>query len=631
MHSVRGRFRLQSVNMRCPGSLLFLIILTAAATAADAPPAGTPLLPCGQGATGSANCSPSKQQLKEAKLAYHRGMHLAKSSQRDAALTEFERASQLSPKNVDYATAREMQRQQLVSRHLQQGNTDLLAKRQVEALAEFQAALQLDPENEFAQQRLNDALGEWAPQAPQRPAVVAVAEEEQADLAPDEVRADFHYQGDSKALLTQIATTFGITPTIDDAVTARPVRFNITNVDFYTAMRTAGIVTKTFWAPIGVKQIVVAQDTAEGHRQFDRMGLRTFYIAGATAPTDLTDVVNALRTVFDIRFINQQPQGNTITVRAPQEAIEAATRFVEGLGDLRPQVLLDVNIYEVSHSLMRNIGIHTPNQFNLFNIPAVALGALGGQNIQQLINQLIAGGGINQAGSTSLSALLAQLMSQQNSIFANPLATFGGGLTFFGLSLDTAALQLSLNESSVRSLEHATLRVAQGNEASYKIGSRYPILNASFAPIFNTPAISQNIQNNTFQSAFPSFNYEDIGLTIKAKPYVSSDNDVSLQLEMEVRALGTQSLNGVPVISNRSYKGGITVMDGEPAVIAGTVSSTEQRSLNGIPGLGQVPGLNQVMSTNVKQDSDDELLVVITPHVLATAEHPQDARIWMGR
>jgi len=102
-------------------------------------------------------------------------------------------------------------------------------------------------------------------------------------------------------------------------------------------------------------------------------------------------------------------------------------------------------------------------------------------------------------------------------------------------------------------------------------------------------------------------------------------------LEMEVRALGTQSLNGVPVISNRSYKGGITVMDGEPAVIAGTVSSTEQRSLNGIPGLGQVPGLNQVMSTNVKQDSDDELLVVITPHVLATAEHPQDARIWMGR
>jgi general secretion pathway protein D len=361
------------------------------------------------------------------------------------------------------------------------------------------------------------------------------------------------------------------------------------------------------------------------------MGLRTFYISSATAPTDLTDVVNALRTVFDIRFINQQPQANTITVRAPQEAIESATRFVESLGDSRPQVLLDVNIYQVSHSLTENVGIHVPDQFNLFNIPVAALAALGGQNIQQLINQLIAGGGINQAGSSSLSALLAQLQGQQNSIFSNPLATFGGGITLFGLSLDTAAATLSLNESSVRSLQHATLRVAQGNEASYKIGSRYPILNASFAPIFNTPAISQNIQNNTFQAAFPSFNYEDIGLTLKAKPFISGNTDVSLQLEMEIRALGTQTLNGVPVISNRSYKGGITLLNGEPAVIAGAVSSTEQRSLSGIPGLGQVPGLNQVMSNNSKQESDDELLVVITPHVIATPDHPEDARIWMGR
>jgi general secretion pathway protein D len=183
----------------------------------------------------------------------------------------------------------------------------------------------------------------------------------------------------------------------------------------------------------------------------------------------------------------------------------------------------------------------------------------------------------------------------------------------------------------VRHLEHATLRVAQGNEASYKIGSRYPILNASFAPIFNTPAIAQTIQNNTFQTPFPSFNYEDIGLTLKAKPSINANNDVSLQLEMQIRALGTQSMNGVPVISNREYKGGITLLNGEPGVIAGTVSHTEIRSLAGIPGLAQVPGLNQVMGSNMKEDDDDELLIVITPHVIATADHPEDARIWIGR
>src|SRR3989442_1593212 len=116
---------------------------------------------------------------------------------------------------------------------------------------------------------------------------------------------------------------------------------------------------------------------------------------------------------------------------------------------------------------MRNIGVHIPYSFSLFNIPAAALAGLGGQKIQNLINQLIASGGINQANSTALSALLAQLGGQQNSIFSQPLATFGGGLTFMGLSLDKASATLSLNESWVRSLEHMTMRASQGNDATF--------------------------------------------------------------------------------------------------------------------------------------------------------------------
>ena len=616
-------------GMRHVALILTVLVLSAGGWAADEPQAPVAILPCGQGSPGLVNCNPSRRELKEAREAYDRGIRLARSRQREQALEQFERAAQLAPRNIDYLTAREMQRQELVSWHLENGNSDLLARRQVEALAEFRAALQVDPSNSFAQQRLQDAIAEWAPHTPEKTSVLASAGE--IEVVPNPVRADFHYQGDSKTLLAEIGAAYGITPTIDDSVTSKPVRFNITGVDFFAAMRAAGIVTKTFWAPLGEKQIVIAQDTQENHRQFDRLALRTFKISGATAPSDLTEVTNALRTVFDIRYINPQPQANTITVRAPQEAIDAATRFIESLGDSRPQVLLDLNIYEVSRSLMRNIGIHIPNQFTLFNIPAAALTALGGQNIQQLINQLIAGGGINQANSQSLQALLAQLQGQQNSIFSHPLATFGGGLTLFGLSLDQLIVQLSLNESSIRSLQHATLRVAQGNEASFKVGSRYPILNASFAPVFNSSAIAQNIQNNTFTAPFPSFSYEDIGLSLKAKPYISSTNDVSLQLEIEIRALGTQSLNGVPVISNREYKGGISLLNGEPAVVAGAVSRTEQRSLSGIPGLGQVPGVNRVMSSNTDQEMDDELLLVLTPHVVASAEHPGDDMILIGR
>ena len=58
----------------------------------------------------------------------------------------------------------------------------------------------------------------------------------------------------------------------------------------------------------------------------------------------------------------------------------------------------------------------------------------------------------------------------------------------------------------------------KATDAKFRVGSRYPILNASFAPVFNTPAISSVIQNNSFPGPFPSFNYEDIGLSVKAKP-----------------------------------------------------------------------------------------------------------------
>ena len=116
-------------------------------------------------------------------------------------------------------------------------------------------------------------------------------------------------------------------------------------------------------------------------------------------------------------------------VRAPRNILDAATRLLEGLGDSRPQVMLDVHVYEITNSLTRNMGLQIPNNFQLFNIPVGALAALGGQNIQGLINQLISSGGINQANSQALSGLLAQLQGQQNSIFSQPLATFGGGLT----------------------------------------------------------------------------------------------------------------------------------------------------------------------------------------------------------
>jgi len=573
------------------------------------------LLPCPPGASDSA-CNPSHHDLKEAKSAFAHGLKLQKNDL-EQAYRELDRAAQLVPRNMEYLTARELARQQLVYTHIARGNKELETGKPAEALADFRSALNLDPANTFAQDRVRDSLGDSLPKTTAPPSVVE--ESPVIRLVPNLNRASFHFRGDSRELLSTIATSYGVSAQVEDSVTSHRVTFDIDDVDFFQAMSSVQPVTKTFWTPLGEKQILIAADSPDNRRQYERLAMRTFYIPGATStPTALNDVMNLLRNLFDLRFVTPNAGTSTLVVRGPQNTLDAATQFLAGMDSSRPQVMLDIHIYQVSHNLTRNIGVHIPNQFNMFNIPVGALAALGGQNIQDLINQLISSGGINQANNTAISALLAQLQgqqNQQNSIFSQPLATFGGGKTLTGISLDQVTAQLSLNESYITSLDRATLRASQGNEATFRMGSRYPILNATFAPVFNSAAISQVLQNNSFQAAFPSFNYEDLGLTVKAKPSITSNSDVSLQLEISLRSLAGQSFNGVPVIGNREYKGSITLMDGQPAVVAGQVTHTETKALSGIPGLGQVPGLNKITATNSKEYEDDELLVVITPHI----------------
>ncbi len=372
-------------------------------------------------------------------------------------------------------------------------------------------------------------------------------------------------------------------------------------------------------------------DNPENHRLYDRMGMRSFYIPGGNSTQELNDLVNSLRTLFEFKFASLNAPSSMITLRGPQASLEAATQFLGQLDNERPEVMLDLKVFQVSHSYMHNIGLHVPNTFNLFNIPAAALAAAGGQNLQNLINQLISSGGINQAGNQTISALLAQLQGQQNSIFSQPLATFGGGLTFMGLSLDQLSAVLSTNESSVQSLDHVQLRASQEKDATFKLGSRYPILNASFAPIYNTSAIAQVIGNQSFTAPFPSVNYEDIGLTLKAKPMIHGNSDVALELEIQFRTLGTANTNGIPDILNREYKGGILLKEGEPAVVAGMITESDQRSLSGLPAFSKIPVFGVLTSQQSKQEEDDELLILITPYVTRSPRRSEAPEIWIGK
>jgi hypothetical protein len=565
---------------------------------------------------GTAIIAPeSPRDLAEARHDFDTGLKLKNSGKLEPAFDKFEHAAALNPHSVDYVTAREITRQELVMDAITRGNKALQQHQEVVAMAEFRRALEFDPQNEFAKQRLSESV--WRVKGDGKMRTADSSDE--VFLQPNDSHHDFHFRGDARSLFTELGKAYGVAMGFDDSVKTTRTRFEIEDVNFATAMEAATRVTKTFWIALSPKQVLLLADTTENRRTFERMSIRTFYMSDLLTPQELADMVNTLRVVLDLRYVVQDPAESTITIRATQSLLDAATQMLANMSAGRPEVLLDVRVYQISHSLLRQLGANLPTQFTLFNISPQLIAGLGA-GAQDLINQLIASGGINQANSQAIQALLGQLTQNSGNLLINlqPFATFGGGLTLMGLSAQPhgAGATFNLNQSDVQNLENAQLRASQNSASTLLVGQRYPIVNATYAPIYNTRAIANVIGNGSYIAPVPSVNYEDLGLRLKATPMIHSDKAVSLKLELQLRSLGSTTVNGIPIINNRQYTGSITVANGESTVIAGIISESDQRGVNGWPFLSRVPGLTYAASQHDTTVNDADLLVVITPHIL---------------
>ena len=560
----------------------------------------------------------SRQVFRKAEEAFRRAQNLRASSPEEslAALAEAER---LVPRNLAYPRAREMFRQQWVYEHIQRGNELALQRRSVESANEFRQALELDPGNRFAVQRLRDVAN--FPEVPAPSFIEPSPEEEEIVVRPKSGPQTLHLTGDTRVVFSQAGAAFGIKVRFDDSIPSHAVRMDLDAATFAQAMDALTLVTRTFWVPVTSQEILVAANTRDKHKELERWVLRTFYLPEVSTKPELDEIVNLLRTMFELKMVQPSTAGFTITVRGPAAAVQAATRLLQTLWAEQPQIMIDVDVYQVTGQMLRNLGVSLPLQFDLFYIPASVVSALQSSNIQQLLSTAGASG-------SSLSALLTQAgLSQYASLLQNPIATFGGGSSMGGVGISPGTVNFSDSNSRIISLDRVSLRALQGNQATFRYGTRYPVMNASYSSLLpNLPAqltgaagaSAANAAANTAGSlaTFPSFSYEDLGITLKAKPHVHGASEVRLELEMELQALGSEVLNGVPTITSRSFKGTITVANDAPAVVAGSLSRSEQNSLSGIPGLGALPGLGPLTSGQTHEIDEDELLVVITPHIV---------------
>jgi general secretion pathway protein D len=443
-----------------------------------------------------------------------------------------------------------------------------------------------------------------------------LASVDQINLQPSPGKKSFHMQGDTRQLYNQIGTAFGIFMQFDPVLSTRILRFDLDNVDFYTVMDLAGKMTKTFWAPVADHEAMIANDTQEMRKQYERMALRTFYVGNVSSQTDLQDLVNVMRNIFDMRLVSIQPGKNTITVRAPREQVEAAASMLDNLMDAKPELMIDVEEFEFDTDNLRDIGIGLPTSFQVFSIPSEIRKVLGG-DAQAVIDQL------NRTGTIDPSTLSASnLANLAGSPLLAPFIFFGKGNGLTGISVPSIKASAAMNSSYSKNLEHMTLRAIDGEAATFRVGTRFPIVNSTFTNVAFSSRGQTQIGNT------PQFTYEDLGITLKTTPHYHSNGDVTMAIELQIQGLGTLSINSIPDITTRSYKGTITVHDGEKSVIMGLLSDQELRSTQGLPLLSQIPGLKTFLSQNSKERIHNELLIVITPHVVRKPFHDKGSSVF---
>ena len=132
------------------------------------------------------------------------------------------------------------------------------------------------------------------------------------------------------------------------------------------------------------------------------------------------------------------------------------------------------------------------------------------------------------------------------------------------------------------------------------------------------------------QTAYPSADYVDLGLKIKATPRLHGNNEATLHLEIDIKSLTGSSVNGIPVLSNRSIDQTVRLREDETSVLSGIIQNNEARAISGYPWTSTVPGVGSLTGVNSTTSQQTEILILVTPRALRLLPHDMPA-LYAGR
>ena len=584
---------------------------------------------------------PTGSERRRASKLYLSGAKLYEQGQFEEALRDDMQAAALDPGNENYRMAVEVARSHAVAALIQAAAKARIQGNALAARAAITHAYQLDPLSPQIAPHLGE-LGETAP------ADEIAAQSEQAAsglgemdrLKPVPGIHSFHFRASQRQVIQEVLKAYAIQATIDDSIRSQTIRFDLDDATFAQATHALAMVTKSFVVPIDAHRAIVALDTRERRTQFTRNGVETVYLAGLT-PTEMTDVGNMARNVFEVSQMAVDQTAGTLTLRASQSQLDAFNATLQSLMDGRSQVLLDVKLIQIAHNRTVTTGVTPPQQITAFNVYTEERNILN-QN-QALVQQIISSGLAAPGDTLAILAILLASGQVSSSLLQNGFALFGGGITLSGLSTAPLTVNLSLNSSDSRELDQFQLHLGDGEEGTLKSGTRYPIQTSSYSNLgvglqgisgLNSAGTSSNLsalqtELGATTPAIPMIQYEDLGLTLKATPSIMRSGDIALKIDMKISSLAGGSINGNPILANRAWTGVVTVPQNQAVVVASEMDKNESHAINGTPGLSEIPGLNNI-TTKETQKNYSTLLIVMTPHIVRSprlSDHTNMVRI----
>ena len=577
---------------------------------------------------------PSAKQSVKARAKFRKGTEALRAGKSGRAIKLFAAAHLLDPGNGAYLAAYEIARQQQIGDLVETAKTDQRQGQTAQARKQLELADNLDPDNPFVEEHIRSLASEQEPEVV-RSTPMPEFSSGLVELEPTDARATFHLRGNAQQIVKQIFLAYGVTALIDDSVMTKEVRIDLTNASFAEASTAIQLSTDTFIVPLDARHALVAKDTRENRTKFQRLLLETVFLPGLSKK-QMAEPVKLIRTVFGVKQVSDHPATGAVSIRAPEATLRAVNATLARLYLDKPEVVLDIRVYQLNDSRQQDLGVSFPQSLDVFNVSS-QLSSIIASN-QSTVSELIASGLVNPGDLAGIAALLVGLGLVNGTVLNQPFALFGNGLTLSGLSFGSASANASLNVSNTRELDHVQLRGSDMEKQSFLVGSRYPVVTQSYSSGTQLPTSSTSLEGllagsnqattgtvNPLSYA-PSVQYQDLGLTVKAQPQVMASNDVQVKLQVKIASLGGGTVNGNPIINNRSFTTSVQIPDGGSALIASSISETESRALSGIPGLSELPGFAWTASPKT-QRMIGKLLIVISPEIVSATPNRSFTRM----